>query len=58
MEGKKDLRLLYFSDELYTERDSPSKSTFWNNLVPKLQDHVHTFCLKRLGYKDWKGVKG
>lgn len=37
------MRLLYFSDkrQLYTERDFRSKASYWNNLVPRLQDKIN-----------------
>uniref|UniRef100_A0A915DPB8 MOSC domain-containing protein n=1 Tax=Ditylenchus dipsaci TaxID=166011 RepID=A0A915DPB8_9BILA len=38
--GNRDLRLLYFVDGIYTERDYASKSVYWNNPVPVLQDQI------------------
>lgn len=45
--GKRDLRLLYFQEGLYTERNIKTESNFWNNNpVPKLTDYVNFFISK------------
>lgn len=40
LQGKRNLRLLYFVDGVYTERDFPTLSVYWNNPVPKLDDEI------------------
>uniref|UniRef100_A0A914D088 MOSC domain-containing protein n=1 Tax=Acrobeloides nanus TaxID=290746 RepID=A0A914D088_9BILA len=38
LQKKRNLRLLYFRDELYTERDLPSSPRYWHNPVPMITD--------------------
>lgn len=43
VQDKRDIRLLYFTEGLYTERNLPSDPGYWHNPVPALTDHVHSF---------------
>lgn len=40
LNGKKLVRLIYFDDKLYSERNCPTKSEYWINPVPQLNDQV------------------
>uniref|UniRef100_A0A914CJT1 MOSC domain-containing protein n=1 Tax=Acrobeloides nanus TaxID=290746 RepID=A0A914CJT1_9BILA len=38
VQTKRNVRLLYFRDELYTERNLPSDPNYWDNPVPMITD--------------------
>ncbi|KAI1726657.1 MOSC domain-containing protein [Ditylenchus destructor] len=40
VQGKRELRLLYFIDGVYTERNFPTDPVWWNNPVPKLTEQI------------------
>jgi hypothetical protein len=51
---KRDIRLLYFIEGLYTERNVVTQSNFTNNPVPKLTDYVRK--LKNFKHKIFKAA--
>lgn len=49
VEEKREIRLLYFIEGLYTERNVVTQSNFWNNPVPKLTDYVSPIKRRKFG---------